>query len=92
MTIGLIAERGAAPVHHIGPKRDLALIEAAVQAGARPVLVGLEQASYVLCTGLFDDRVETPDDYARTSERDGGAAADARSAPIRIWSFIAAPT
>jgi HAD superfamily hydrolase (TIGR01459 family) len=64
VTIGLIAERGAAPVHHIGPKRDLALIEAAVQAGARPVLVGLEQASYVLCTGLFDDRVETPDDYA----------------------------
>jgi HAD superfamily hydrolase (TIGR01459 family) len=65
VTIGLIAERGAAPVHHIGPKRDLALFEAAAaEAGARPVLVGLEQASYVLCSGLFDDRIETPDDYA----------------------------
>jgi HAD superfamily hydrolase (TIGR01459 family) len=27
-------------------------------------LVGLEEASYVMCTGLFDDTVETPDDYA----------------------------
>jgi HAD superfamily hydrolase (TIGR01459 family) len=64
VAIGLIAERGAAPVHHIGPQRDLALLEAAAEAGARPVLVGVEEASYVLCTGLFDDRTETPDDYA----------------------------
>ncbi len=65
VTIALIAERGAAPVHHIGPRRDLALFEAAAaRAGARPVLVGLEEASYVLCTGLFDDTVESPDDYA----------------------------
>jgi HAD superfamily hydrolase (TIGR01459 family) len=27
-------------------------------------MVGLDEASYVLCTGLFDDTVETPDDYA----------------------------
>jgi HAD superfamily hydrolase (TIGR01459 family) len=65
VAIGLIAERVAAPVHHIGPERDLALFEAAAaRAGARPVLVGLEEASYVMCTGLFDDTVETPDDYA----------------------------
>jgi HAD superfamily hydrolase (TIGR01459 family) len=65
VTIGLIAERGAAPVHHIGPRRDLILVEAAAaQSGARPVLVGPEEANYVLCTGLFDDTVETPEDYA----------------------------
>ena len=65
VAIGLIAERGAAPVHHIGPQRDLSLFEAAAaRAGARPVLVGVEEAAYVLCTGLFDDEVETPDDYA----------------------------
>ena len=65
VAIGLIAERVAAPVHHIGPERDLALFEAAAaRTGERPVLVGLEEASYVLCTGLFDDTVETPDDYA----------------------------
>lgn len=64
VAIGLIAERGAAPVHHIGPKRDMSLFEAAAaRAGERPVLVGLEDASYVVCTGLFDDEVETPDDY-----------------------------
>ncbi len=65
VTIGLIAERGAAPVHHIGPRRDLSLFEAAAaRSGARPALVGAEEASYVLCTGLFDDEVEIPDDYS----------------------------
>ncbi len=65
VAIGLIAERAAAAVHHIGPGRDLSLFEAAAaRTGERPVLVGLEEASYVLCTGLFDDTVETPDDYA----------------------------
>ncbi|MBV8472079.1 MAG: TIGR01459 family HAD-type hydrolase [Hyphomicrobiales bacterium] len=65
VTIGLIAERGAAPVHHIGPARDLSLFDAAAElGGARPRLVPAEQASYILCTGLFDDEVETPDHYA----------------------------
>ncbi|MGD1039002.1 MAG: TIGR01459 family HAD-type hydrolase [Roseiarcus sp.] len=65
VTIALIAERAAAPVHHIGPKRDLSLLEAAAaRVGERPVLVGPEEASYILCTGLFDDTTETPDDYA----------------------------
>jgi HAD superfamily hydrolase (TIGR01459 family) len=65
VTIGLIAERGAAPVHHIGPQRDLTLFEAAAKlSGVRPRLVGADEASYILCTGLFDDEVETPADYA----------------------------
>ncbi len=64
VAIELVAERGAAPVHHVGPPRDLSLFEAAAaRSGARPVLVGVEDASYVVCTGLFDDRDETPDDY-----------------------------
>jgi HAD superfamily hydrolase (TIGR01459 family) len=65
VTIDFIAERGAAPVHHIGPGRDLSLFDAAAaRCGVRPPLVGVEDASYVLCTGLFDDEVETPADYA----------------------------
>jgi len=65
VTIDLIAERGAAPVYYIGPERDLALVEAAAaKSGERPRLVGLDEASYALCTGPFDDRRETPDDYA----------------------------
>jgi HAD superfamily hydrolase (TIGR01459 family) len=65
VAIGLVAERGASPVHHIGPSRDLSRFEAAAaRSGSAPVLVGADEASYVLCTGLFDDTVETPDDYA----------------------------
>jgi HAD superfamily hydrolase (TIGR01459 family) len=65
VSIGMIAARGAAPLHHIGPSRDLALI-AAVEArdGVAPPVVGPEAANYLLCTGLFDDSRETPEDYA----------------------------
>jgi HAD superfamily hydrolase (TIGR01459 family) len=65
VSIGMIAARGGAPLHHIGPPRDLALI-AAVEArgGVAPPVVGPEAATYLLCTGLFDDSHETPEDYA----------------------------
>jgi HAD superfamily hydrolase (TIGR01459 family) len=67
VTISLIADRIGAAVHHIGPERDLSLFEAAAErAGAKAKLVGLEAADYVLCTGLFDDDHETPDDYEAT--------------------------
>ena len=65
VSIGMIASRGGAPLYHIGPSRDLALI-AAVEArgGVAPAVVGPEAATYLLCTGLFDDSRETPEDYA----------------------------
>jgi HAD superfamily hydrolase (TIGR01459 family) len=65
VSIGMIAARGGAPLYHIGPPRDLALI-AAVKArgGVAPALVEPEAATYLLCTGLFDDSTETPEDYA----------------------------
>jgi HAD superfamily hydrolase (TIGR01459 family) len=64
VTVELIAERKGEPVHHVGPARDLSLFEAAAEAtGVKPELVALEQAKYVLCTGLFHDEVETPNDY-----------------------------
>jgi HAD superfamily hydrolase (TIGR01459 family) len=65
VTIGMIAARHGAPLYHIGPPRDLALI-AAVKArtGVAPALVEPEAATYVLCTGLFDDSTETPENYA----------------------------
>jgi HAD superfamily hydrolase (TIGR01459 family) len=70
VAIDLVAERREAPVHHLGPERDLALVDAAAaRSGARPRLVGIEDATYILCTGLFDDRVETPDDYADRLKR-----------------------
>ncbi len=64
VTTGLIAERIAEPVLHIGPARDLSLFEAAGEAAGRPPpLVGLDAAHYALCTGLRDDVRETLDDY-----------------------------
>ena len=68
-TVALIRDRGAAPAFHIGPPRDVALMdEVRRTGGSSPPLVGIEQASYVICTGLFDDSTETPDHYAQTLE------------------------
>jgi HAD superfamily hydrolase (TIGR01459 family) len=65
VTLSFMAERGDSPVHHIGPERDLALFEALRrETGLRPSRVDLADAAYVLCTGLNNDELETPDDYA----------------------------
>lgn len=58
VTRQLLTERGDRPFHHIGPARDLNIF-----AGlpARPV--PLDQAEYVVCTGLVDDERETAMDY-----------------------------
>jgi len=64
VSIALIAERINQSVHHIGPERDLSLFAAAAERARKPAkLVGPEEADYVLCTGLFNDDVETPADY-----------------------------
>ena len=63
-TIGLIEARIEDPLLHLGPARDLSLFEAAEAAtGRRPALVPLAEARYCVCTGLCDDRTETPEDY-----------------------------
>jgi HAD superfamily hydrolase (TIGR01459 family) len=64
VTIELIRARGRAPLHHIGPARDLSLFE--TLAGEAPPRTSLSEAAYVLCTGLFDDTRETPADYDET--------------------------
>ncbi|HWG06520.1 MAG TPA: TIGR01459 family HAD-type hydrolase [Beijerinckiaceae bacterium] len=67
VTLAFIAERRAAPLYHIGPKRDLALFESLRAAGnTPPPLVDLSRADYVVCTGLFHDDRETPQDYDST--------------------------
>lgn len=58
LTRELIAARPGARIRHLGPERDLGVF-----AGLDLVLVPEEQADLVVCTGLFDDRAETPDDY-----------------------------
>jgi HAD superfamily hydrolase (TIGR01450 family) len=55
----LIQERAGQPVFLLGPDRDLPLL-----TGLDAPRVRAEDATYVLCTGLFDDERETADDYA----------------------------
>ncbi len=55
----LIAARAGEPVFMLGPDRDLPLI-----AGLDAPRVAAEEAAYVLCTGLFDDEIETAETYA----------------------------
>jgi HAD superfamily hydrolase (TIGR01459 family) len=63
VTIGLMKDETGDRVLHIGPGRDLSLFAAAEATGGRPRLVALEDAQYVLCTGLRQDETETPADY-----------------------------
>lgn len=59
----IVARKGAA-CHHLGPKRDTGLFEAAGRLLGAPVrLVGPRDADYVVCTGLIDEDHETPEDY-----------------------------
>lgn len=51
-------------VFHVGPERDLTLYD-----GIDVDLVEEFEASSVVCTGLYDDEVETPDDYAGMLQR-----------------------
>jgi HAD superfamily hydrolase (TIGR01459 family) len=64
VTIGLMRAQAGDQVLHIGPERDLSLLDAVAEAtGARPKLVPLEAAQYALCTGLRNDDTETLEDY-----------------------------
>jgi len=52
------AATGQVALFHLGPERDRGIYE-----GLPVALSDLQHASVVLCTGLFNDDVETPDDY-----------------------------
>ena len=58
VTRAVIAKRPGKNVFHIGPERDLGIFE-----GLDLRFVPLEQADYVVCTGLTNDETETPEDY-----------------------------
>ena len=59
VTRQLILARGDAPYLHIGPERDKPLL-----AGLAGRKTELADAAYIICSGLYDDEVETPQDYA----------------------------
>jgi HAD superfamily hydrolase (TIGR01459 family) len=69
VTRGIVKARLRESVFHLGPQRDLSIF-----AGLDVRFAPPESADYVVCSGLFDDTVETPDSY-----RDLLAALSARS-------------
>ena len=58
VTRGLVEARLAERVFHLGPPRDRPIF-----AGLDVTFAPVETADYVVCTGLFDDTVETPESY-----------------------------
>lgn len=59
MAVGLFGRK----VYHMGPERDLVFFSTEDGTPIDVVRVPLEQAEGIICTGLFDDRTETPEDY-----------------------------
>jgi HAD superfamily hydrolase (TIGR01459 family) len=63
------AVAGKLAMFHLGPERDRGIFE-----GLPIACTEVAQASIVLCTGLFDDEIETPDHYkallSQLKERD----------------------
>jgi len=64
VTRAYVARRAGEPVFHIGPERDLTIF-----TGLDAPFGPLERAHYVICSGLYDDEVETPDDYRELTAR-----------------------
>jgi HAD superfamily hydrolase (TIGR01459 family) len=59
VTRGIVKARLPQSVFHLGPQRDLSIF-----AGLDVRFAPPEAADYVVCTGLFDDTVETPENYS----------------------------
>jgi HAD superfamily hydrolase (TIGR01459 family) len=53
-----VAARRGESVFHLGPQRDLPIF-----TGLEVNFAPIETADYVVCSGLFDDTVETPESY-----------------------------
>jgi len=64
VTVSLLVERAGLGLFHIGPPDETALFEEVLAlCGETPRAAPLQQASFVLCTGLADPWHETPADY-----------------------------
>jgi HAD superfamily hydrolase (TIGR01459 family) len=64
VTQTLVREHAKGKVYYLGPPRDLSLFQ-----GQMVEQVPMAEAHAVLCTGLVNDTVETPDDYRELLSR-----------------------
>lgn len=60
----LMASEPVRPIYHLGPQRDRPIID-----GLDIKLTDPEGADMVLCSGLFEDETETPDDYVELLQK-----------------------
>jgi HAD superfamily hydrolase (TIGR01459 family) len=58
LTRHFVADHPQQKIFWVGPERD-----SSIHRGLNAVMAPLESADYIICTGLFDDEVETPEDY-----------------------------
>src|SRR6195952_4927977 len=58
LTRHFVADHPGKKMFWVGPERDNS-----IHRGLDPLIGPLEQADYIVCTGLFDDETETPEDY-----------------------------
>jgi HAD superfamily hydrolase (TIGR01459 family) len=58
VTRGIVSARRPQSVFHLGPERDASIFKD-LDVSFAPV----ETAGYVVCSGLFDDTIETPENY-----------------------------
>ena len=58
VTRGIVESRLSERVFHLGPRRDLPIF-----AGLDVTFAPPDTADYVVCSGLFDDATETPENY-----------------------------
>lgn len=58
VTRSVVASRRGRRVFHLGPQRDVPIF-----TGLDVVFAPLDEADYVVCSGLFDDTTETPESY-----------------------------
>jgi HAD superfamily hydrolase (TIGR01459 family) len=58
LTRNFVADHPGKKIFWIGPERD-----SSIHRGLDAVMAPLEQADYIVCTGLFDDETESVEDY-----------------------------
>jgi HAD superfamily hydrolase (TIGR01459 family) len=58
LTRHFVADHPGQKMFWIGPERD-----SSIYRGLDPILAPLEQADYIVCTGLFDDETESAENY-----------------------------
>jgi HAD superfamily hydrolase (TIGR01459 family) len=64
LTRAAVIERKGQIVHHVGPRRDLAIFK-----GLDAEFGDVDAADYVVCSGFHDDETETVEDYRARLDR-----------------------